>query len=125
MQWRDRLGLDIELVERDYADWGEDEADGSFVLRYLPFNHPYAYFDQCATLMADPAFDMLVWQFAAGDEESLVAMNHRVQEELPMIRFFEVMGNWLANPRVVGFSWPTDAVFDFVGLRRVDGEADR
>jgi hypothetical protein len=47
MQWRDRLGMDTELVERDYADWGEDEADGSFVLRYLPFNHPYAYFDQC------------------------------------------------------------------------------
>jgi hypothetical protein len=125
MQWRDRLEMDTELVERDYADWGEDEADGSFVLRYLPFNHPYAYFDQCATLMADPAFDMLVWQFAAGDEESLVAMNHRVQEELPMIRFFEVIGNWLSSPRVAGFSWPTDAVFDFVGLRRVDGEADR
>jgi peptide/nickel transport system substrate-binding protein len=125
MQWRDRLGMDIELVERDYADWGEDDADGSFVLRYLPFNHPYAYFDQCATLMADPAFDILVRRFAGGDEQSLVAMNHRVQEERPMIRLFEVIGNWLSNPRVTGFSWPTDAVFDFVGLRRVDGETDR
>ena len=22
MKWRDRLGMDTELVERDYADWG-------------------------------------------------------------------------------------------------------
>jgi len=125
MQWRDRLGMDTELVERDYADWGEDEADGSFVLRYLPFNHPYAYFDQCATLLADTAFDRLLQRFAAGDEESRAAMNHHVQTTLPMIRVFEVMGNWLAAPRVAGFSWPTDAVFDFAGLRRVDGETDR
>ena len=68
MQWRDRLGMDIELVERDYADWGEDEADGSFVLRYLPFIHPYAHFDQCAILLKDTAFNRLLERFAAGDE---------------------------------------------------------
>jgi hypothetical protein len=121
LQWRNRLEMRVELVERDYADPREDDADGSFVLRYLPFNHPYAYFDQCATLMADPAFDGLVQRFAAGDEKSGDAMNHHVQKVLPMIRLFEVIGNWLANPHVTGFSWPTDAVFDFSGLRRIDG----
>jgi hypothetical protein len=27
----------------------------------------------------------------------------------------------LASPHVTGFSWPTDALFDFAHLRRVDG----
>ena len=38
-----------------------------------------------------------------------------------MLRLFEVIGNWLASPRIAGFTWPTDAVFDFTGLRRIDG----
>ncbi len=97
-QWRDRLGIQCELVERDYADWHEDDADASFVLRYLPFDHPYAYFDQCATLLADTAFDRLLERFAAGDEESEDVMNHHVQDALPMIRVFEVIGNWLTSP---------------------------
>ena len=121
LQWRERLGIRIEILERNYADWEEDDADASFVLRYLPFNHPHAYFDQCATLMADPAFDRLLQRFAAGDEETRHTMNHHVQETLPMLRLFEVIGNWLASPRVAGFTWPTDAVFDFTGLRRIDG----
>jgi hypothetical protein len=119
-QWRQRVGIRMELVERDYADWDDDDADGSFVLRYLPFDHPYAYFDQCATLLADEGFDRLVQSFAAGTEESVDAMNQQVQSALPMIRVFEVIGNWLASPRVAGFSWPTDAVFDFTMLRRTD-----
>ena len=96
---------------------GEDDADASFVLRYLPFNHPHAYFDQCATLMADPAFDRLLERFAAGDEETRDTMNNHVQETLPMLRLFEVIGNWLASPRVAGFTGPpmpcsTSPVFD-------------
>ena len=124
VQWQQRLGIRTEFVERDYsdwdADWDHDNADGSFVLRYLPFDHPYAYFDQCATLLADEGFDRLVQNFAAGAEEAMVAMNHQVQSALPMIRVFEVIGNWLASPRVAGFSWPTDAVFDFTMLRCAD-----
>lgn len=123
LRWRDRLGMRIEFVERDYADWREDDADASFVLRYLPFIHPYAHFDQCAILMKNTAFNRLLERFAAGDEGAGAAMNHHVQTTLPMIRVFEVMGNWLASPRVAGFSWPTDAVFDFSGLRRIDGAA--
>jgi hypothetical protein len=121
LQWWDRLGIRIELVERDYADWKEDDADASFVLRYLPFDHPYAYFDQCATLLADKDFDRLVQRFAAGDEESGAVMDRHVQSALPMIRVFEVIGNWLSSPDVSGFSWPSDAVFDFTRLRRLDG----
>ena len=93
LQWRERLGIRTELVERDYSDCGEDDADASFVLRYLPFNHPHAYFDQCATLMADPAFDRLLERFAAGDEETRHIMNHHVQETLLMLRLFEIIGN--------------------------------
>lgn len=121
LQWRDRLGIRIELVERDYADWKEDDADASFVLRYLPFGHPYAYFDQCATLLAAKDFDRLLERFAAGDEESGAVMNRHVQSALPMLRLFEVIGNWLSSPDVSGFSWPSDAVFDFTRLRRLDG----
>ena len=120
IQWHERLGIRVELVERAYADWRDDDADASFVLRYLPFNHPYAYFDQCATLMADPEFDRLLERFAGGDEVQ-DAMNHHVHEKLPMLRMFEVLGNWLASPHVTGFSWPTDAVFDFAALRRTAG----
>ena len=121
LQWRERLGMDIELVERSYANWRDEDAEASFVLRYLPFNHPHAYFDQCATLMADPAFDRLLERFATGDEEVRDTMNDHVQEALPMLRLFEVIGHWLASPRVAGFTWPTDAVFDFNGLRRIAG----
>ena len=92
-----------------------------FVLRYLPFNHPHAYFEQCATLMSDPSFDRLLEQSATGDEEALNTMNQHVQATLPMLRLFEVIGNWLASPRVAGFTWPSDAVFDFTGLRRIGG----
>ena len=121
LQWQNRLGIRVDLVERAYADWREDDVDASFVLRYLPFNHPYAYFDQCATLMADPDFDRLLERFAAGDERARQAMNNHVREKLPMLRMFEVVGNWLARPDVAGFSWPTDAIFDFASLRRTDG----
>jgi peptide/nickel transport system substrate-binding protein len=120
LQWRERLGMEIELVERAYEDWREEDADASFVLRYLPFNHAHAYFDQCAMLIRDPAFDRLLERFAAGDEEARHIMNYHVQEGLPMLRMFEVIGNWLAGPQVTGFSWPADAVFDFTGLRRID-----
>lgn len=116
-QWQAQLGIHCELVERDYAVWQPaDHTDGSFALRYLPFNHPYAHFDQCAALMTDPAFSKLMMRFAAG-EDTRDAMNTIVQETLPMIRLFEVIGNWLTNPRVTGFNWPTDAAFDFSALR--------
>jgi hypothetical protein len=47
---------------------GEDDADGSSFPE--PSVQPsVSYFDQCATLLADTAFNRLLERFAAGDEE--------------------------------------------------------
>jgi hypothetical protein len=121
IQWQERLGIRIELVERDYADLSRDEVDASFALRYSAFKHPYAFFDQCATLMSDPVFDGLVQRFGAGEQGSRYALVRHLRATAPILRLFEVIGHWLANRRVVGFSWPSDSVFDFTKLRLLDG----
>lgn len=121
MQWQQRLGIDTDLVERDYADLSCDDVDARFVLRFAAFNHPYSYFDQCATVMSDSAFDQLLQRFAAGKRGSQHAIEQCLDTTVPLLRLFEVIGHWLANPRVVGFRWPTDSTFDFTQLRRLDG----
>lgn len=116
-QWKQRLGISTELVERDYSDLSRDGVDASFVLRYSAFDHPYALFDQCATLMRDPAFDHLLQRFAADEPGSQAETELHLGTTLPVLRLFEVLGHWLANPRVTGFSWPSDSAFDFTRLR--------
>ena len=37
LQWHQRLGIHIELVERDYADLSRDDVDATFALRYPAF----------------------------------------------------------------------------------------
>jgi hypothetical protein len=119
-QWRVRLGVDTELVERDYADRSRAGVDASFVLGYAAFTHPYAEFDQCAGPLRDPEFDRLLQAFAAEAPGSRHALEHHIDTAVPVIRLFEVIGHWLASPRVEGFDWPTDSMFDFTGLRLVD-----
>ena len=121
LQWHQRLGIHTELVERDYADLSRDDVDATFALRYPAFKHPYAFFDQCATLMSDSAFDRLLHRFAAGQHGSRDAIEHHLHTTVPVLRLFEVIGHWLTNPRVVGFRWPSDSTFDFTQLRRLDG----
>lgn len=120
-QWRQRLGIRTELVERDYADTSRDDVDAVFALRYPAFKHPYAFFDQCATLMHDSRFDDLLHRFAAGQHESREAIEDRLRTTVPVLRLFEVIGHWLASRRVAGFRWPSDSTFDFTQLRRLDG----
>jgi peptide/nickel transport system substrate-binding protein len=121
LQWHQRLGIRTELVERDYSDLSRDDVDAIFALRYAAFTHPYAFFDQCATLMSDPAFDRLLQRFAAGEQGSSDAIERHLHTTVPVLRLFEVIGHWLANPRVVGFRWPSDSAFDFTQLRCLDG----
>ena len=125
LQWHHRLGIRTELVERDYADLSRNDVDATFALRYSAFEHPYAFFDQCATLMSDPAFDRLLQSFAAGEQGSKNAIECQLRTTVPVLRLFEVIGHWLADPRVVGFRWPSDSRFDFTQLRRLDGCSSR
>lgn len=118
LQWRQRLAIRTELVERNYADLSRDDVDAAFVLRYPAFNHPYAFFDQCATLMSDSTFDDLLYRYAAAEQGSLEIIEDRLRSTVPVLRLFEVIGHWLVNPRVVGFRWPSDSTFDFTQLRR-------
>jgi len=116
-QWRDRLGIDTEFVVRDYADFSRDEVDACFALRYSAFKHPFAFYAQCTALTQDPVLDRLLQSFAACEPGSLEALRDRLDQTVPILRLFEVIGHWLSGPRVTGFSWPTDAAFDFTRLR--------
>jgi hypothetical protein len=119
-QWAERLGIHTELVERDYADQSRADVDASFVLGYAAFAHPYAEFDQCAGPLRDAEFDRLLRRFAAEAPGSRQALERRIETAVPVIRLFEVIGHWLVSPRVDGFVWPSDSVFDFTRLRLVD-----
>ena len=119
-QWEERLGVRTELAERDYADPSQVGIDASFVLRYPAFNHPYAFFDQCESVAPDPVLRDLLCGFAAGEPESGNAVVSHLRATAPVLRLFEVVGHWLAHPRVTGFRWPSDAVFDFTALRCSD-----
>jgi peptide/nickel transport system substrate-binding protein len=119
-QWRDRMGIKTELVERDYADFSRGDVDACFALRYSAFKHPFAFYAQCAALTQDLVLDRLLQRFAACEPGSFEVIRNHVDKTVPVLRLFEVIGHWLAGPRTTGFSWPTDAVFDFTSLRRND-----
>lgn len=87
-QWLRHLGLRSRAVRASFTGRGARRADATLALRFPPFPHP-----------------------------SCAAEHERAATRDLVIPLFHVPNHYVKDPRVTGFRYPTDANFDFSGLR--------
>ena len=121
-QWQEALGIRTELVCVDFEDIAREDFDVLLALRYPSFPHAWATIEHLGQQLASQnpvAFGryrrlMLEWLHAPPDRALPMDEFAKVLDEsLPVIPLFEVLGHWLQRDLPWGFEYPDNGYFHY------------